>query len=124
PGTTQDTLGPDPGHVADARQRRFDGVAVVKLDRLARHLVMLGAEWATALGVDLVALDQSIDARPRPGACSFTSSAASPSSSATRSASGVHAGLKAARRRGSKIGRPPSLDREERRLPDARARRS
>jgi DNA invertase Pin-like site-specific DNA recombinase len=49
--------------VADARRRRFDLVAVVKLDRLARsvrHLVVLTAELE-ALGVDLVVLDQGLD---------------------------------------------------------------
>ncbi len=48
---------------ADAMRRRFDIVAVVKLDRLARsvhHLTTLGQEFE-ALGVDLVVLDQAID---------------------------------------------------------------
>ena len=69
----------------DARRRRFDVVAVVKLDRVARsvrHLTALAAELE-ALGVDLVVLDQAIDTGPPLGACSSTSWAQSPSSSAT-----------------------------------------
>ena len=49
--------------MADARRRRFDLLAIVKLDRLARsvrHLTALAAEL-DALGVDLVVLDQAID---------------------------------------------------------------
>jgi len=49
--------------LADARRRRFDVLAVVKLDRLARsvrHLTTLTGELK-ALGVDLVALDRAID---------------------------------------------------------------
>jgi DNA invertase Pin-like site-specific DNA recombinase len=51
--------------MAAARARRVDVVACVKLDRLARsthHLVTLGRELS-ALGVDLVVLDQAIVAR-------------------------------------------------------------
>jgi hypothetical protein len=43
---------------ADARRRRFDAVAVWRLDRLARsvrHLTQLGADFE-ALGVDLIVL--------------------------------------------------------------------
>ena len=49
--------------LADARRRRFDVLAVTKLDRLARsvhHLTSLGREFE-ALGIDLVVLDQAID---------------------------------------------------------------
>ena len=49
--------------VADARRRRLDMVAVVKLDRLARsvrHLTQLAGDFE-ALGVGLVVLDQGID---------------------------------------------------------------
>jgi DNA invertase Pin-like site-specific DNA recombinase len=49
--------------LADARCRRFDVVACVKLDLLARsvrHLTALAGEFE-ALGVDLVVLDEAID---------------------------------------------------------------
>jgi len=49
--------------VADSRRRRFDAVACVKLDRLARsvrHLTTLAADL-DALGVDLIVVDQAID---------------------------------------------------------------
>jgi hypothetical protein len=49
--------------LTDARRRRFDVLAITKLDRLARsvhHLTGLGRELE-ALGIDLVVLDQSID---------------------------------------------------------------
>ena len=54
---------------AGAYRRRFDAVACVKLDRLARsvhHLTTLGKDFQ-ALGVDLVVLDQGI-LRPSPRA--------------------------------------------------------
>ncbi len=47
----------------DAQRQRFDLVACVKLDRLARsvrHLTTLAAEFE-ALGIGLVVLDQAID---------------------------------------------------------------
>jgi DNA invertase Pin-like site-specific DNA recombinase len=49
--------------LADARRRRFDVLAITKLDRLARsvrHLTTMAAEPET-LGIDLVVLDQSLD---------------------------------------------------------------
>jgi DNA invertase Pin-like site-specific DNA recombinase len=50
--------------LADAKRRRFAVLACTKLDRLARsvhHLTSLGRELE-ALGIDLVVLDQAIDA--------------------------------------------------------------
>jgi DNA invertase Pin-like site-specific DNA recombinase len=49
--------------LADAKRRRFDGVAAVKLDRLARsvrHLTAMCADW-DALGVDLIGVAQPLD---------------------------------------------------------------
>ena len=49
--------------LADARRRRFDSIAVVKLDRLGRslhHLLTVLGELE-ALGVDLISLDDGLD---------------------------------------------------------------
>ena len=65
---------------ADARRRRFDVVACVKLDRLARsvhHLTSLGQEFE-ALGVDLVVLGQAIDVMLNGIECSGRSNAGLP----------------------------------------------
>jgi len=99
--------------VADARRRRFDVVAITKLDRLARsvrHLVELAAEFE-ALGVDLVVTDQAIDTSTPSGRLLFhvLSSIAEFERDLIRER--TRDGLAAARRRGQVLGRPRVLDR-------------
>src|SRR5215472_1752789 len=94
--------------LADARRRRFDVLACTKLDRLARsvhHLTSLGRELE-ALGIDLVVLDQAIDTSTPSGRLLFhvLGSIAEFERDLTRERTA--AGMRAARRRGAKIGRP------------------
>jgi DNA invertase Pin-like site-specific DNA recombinase len=94
--------------LADARRRRFDVLAVTKLDRLARsvrHLTNLAGELE-ALGVGLVVLDQAIDTTTPVGRLLFhvLSSIAEFERDLIRER--VTAGLAAAKRRGAKVGRP------------------
>jgi DNA invertase Pin-like site-specific DNA recombinase len=94
--------------LADARRRKFDVVLVTKLDRLARstrHLVMLSAELE-ALGVDLVALDQAIDTTSPSGRLLFHVLAAIAEFERDLIRDRVVAGLRRAKARGTKSGRP------------------
>jgi DNA invertase Pin-like site-specific DNA recombinase len=97
--------------VADARRRRFDVLAVTKLDRLARsvrHLTTIAAELE-ALGVDLVVLDQAIDTSTASGRLLFNVLGAIGEFERDLICDRTKAGLAAARRRGASIGRPRRL---------------
>jgi DNA invertase Pin-like site-specific DNA recombinase len=97
--------------LADARRRRFDVLAVVKLDRLARsvrHLTALAAELA-ALGVDLVVLDQAIDTSTPSGRFLFHTLGAVAELERDLIRERTRAGIESARRRGSIFGRPRVL---------------
>ena len=94
--------------LSDARRRRFDVIACVKLDRLARsvhHLTSLAQE-VQALGIDLVVLDQAIDTSTPAGRLLFhvLSSIAEFERDLIRER--TVAGMRAARKRGARIGRP------------------
>ena len=95
----------------DARRRRFDVLAVVKLDRLARsvrHLVTLAAEFE-ALRIDLVVLDQGIDTSCPSGRLLFHVLASIAEFERDLIRERTRAGLAAAKRRGRKLGRKPAL---------------
>jgi len=94
--------------LGDARRRRFDVLACTKLDRLARsvhHLTSLGRELE-ALGIDLVVLDQSIDTSTPAGRLLFhvLGSIAEFERDLIRERTRV--GMRAAKRRGARLGRP------------------
>lgn len=94
--------------LADARRRRFDVLAVTKLDRLARsvrHLTAMAAELE-ALGVDLVVLDQSIDTSTPAGRFLFNTLGAVAELERDLIRERTCAGMRAAKRRGKRIGRP------------------
>ena len=94
--------------LADARRRRFDAVACVKLDRLARsvrHLTNLAGEFE-ALGIDLVAIDQSIDTTTPSGRLLFHVLGAIAEFERDLIRERTRAGIAAARRRGKRLGRP------------------
>ena len=103
--------------MADAGRRRFDVVACVKLDRLARsvaHLTSMAQDFE-ALGIDLVVLDQAIDTSTSTGKLLFHVLGAIAEFERSLIQERTRAGLAAARRRGQKLGRP--------RVPDARQKR-
>jgi DNA invertase Pin-like site-specific DNA recombinase len=94
--------------VAQARRRAFDAVAVVKLDRLARstrHLTQLGGELE-ALGVDLIVTDQGIDTSTPAGRLLFNVLGAIGEFELDLIRERTRAGLRAARKRGARLGRP------------------
>jgi DNA invertase Pin-like site-specific DNA recombinase len=97
--------------LADARRRRFDAVACVKLDRLARsvsNLTTLGQELA-ALGVDLIVIDQQIDTTTPAGRLLFHVLGSIAEFERDLIRERTCAGIAAARRRGARIGRPRAL---------------
>jgi len=97
--------------LADARRRRFDVLAVTKLDRLARsvhHLTTLGRELE-ALGIDLVVLDQSIDTSTPSGRLLFHVLGSIAEFERDLIRERTRAGVAAARRRGARLGRPRAI---------------
>lgn len=97
--------------LADVRARRVDAVAVVKLDRLARsvrHLLTLAADFA-ALGVELVAADQGIDTSTPSGRFLFNVLGSVAELERDLIRERTAAGLAAAKRRGKRLGRRPTL---------------
>lgn len=94
--------------MAKAKLRSFDAVAVVKLDRLARstrHLTQLAAELE-ALGVDLIVTDQGIDTSTPVGRLLFNMLGAIGEFELDLIRERTRAGLRAARKRGKRLGRP------------------
>lgn len=97
--------------LADARRRRFDAVACVKLDRLARsvhHLTGMGQELS-ALGVDLIVLDQAIDTSTPAGKLLFHVLGSIAEFERDLIRERTRAGLAAAKRRGVRLGRRRAL---------------
>lgn len=97
--------------LADARRRRFDAVACVKLDRLARsvhHLTTLGQELG-ALGVDLIVLDAAIDTSTPAGKLLFHVLGSIAEFERDLIRERTVAGMAAARRRGARFGQPRKL---------------
>lgn len=91
-----------------ARARRIDVVCCTKLDRIARstrHLVTLAGELQ-ALGVDLVAVDQSLDSSTPSGRLMFHVLSAIAEFERDLIVDRVRAGLRRARSEGRKLGRP------------------
>jgi DNA invertase Pin-like site-specific DNA recombinase len=94
--------------LAAVRKRKVDLVLVTKLDRLARsvhHLVSLGREFS-ALGVDLVALDQQVDTTTPAGRLLFNVLASIAEFERDLIRDRVVAGIRRAQARGQALGRP------------------
>ena len=96
--------------VADAMRRGFDVLVVWRLDRLGRnlrHLVTLLDELH-AVGVSFVSLGEGIDCTTPAGRLQLHVLAALAEFERGRIAERVKAGLAQARRRGKRLGRPPT----------------
>lgn len=105
--------------MAKAKLRSFDAIVVTKLDRLARstrHLTQLAAEFE-ALGVDLIVTDQGIDTSTPAGRLLFNMLGAIGEFELDLIRERTRAGLRAARKRGKRLGRPKIV------VPIAEARR-
>ena len=101
----------------DARRRTFDVLVVARLDRLARsvrHLTALAAELE-ALGIDLVVLDQGLDTSTPAGRLLFNVLGCIAEFERDLIRERVTAGVKAAKKRGVRFGRPEVLNSDQHR---------
>lgn len=97
--------------MADARRRKFDVVAVWRFDRFARsvrHLLRALDEFQE-LRIDFVSLSESVDTSTAAGRMTFTVLGAVAELERSLIAERVRAGLRNARARGVRLGRPKAI---------------
>ena len=94
--------------MADAHRRRFDAVVVWKFDRFARSVshLLRALENFNALGVGFVSLSEQIDTSTPTGKMVFTVLGAVAELERSLIAERVRAGLRNARAKGTRLGRP------------------
>ena len=100
--------------MADAHRRRFDAVVVWKFDRFARSVshLLRALETFKALGIDFVSLSEQVDTSTPMGKMVFTVLGAVAELERSLIAERVRAGLRNARAKGKRLGRPrKALDR-------------
>jgi DNA invertase Pin-like site-specific DNA recombinase len=95
--------------MADAHKRKFDAVVVWKFDRFARSVshLLRALETFNALGVAFVSLSESLDTSTPAGKMVFTVLGAVAELERSLIAERVRAGLRNARAKGKRLGRPP-----------------
>ena len=95
--------------MADAHKRRFDAVIVWKFDRFARSVshLLRALETFNALGIAFVSLSEQIDTTTPTGRMIFTVLGAVAELERSLIAERVRAGLRNARAKGKRLGRPP-----------------
>ena len=95
--------------LADAHKRRFDGVVVFRFDRFARSVghLLKALEMFKALGIEFVSLGEQVDTSTPTGKMVFTVLGAVAELERSLIAERVKAGIRNARAKGKKIGRPP-----------------
>jgi DNA invertase Pin-like site-specific DNA recombinase len=94
--------------MAEAHRRRFDAVAVWKFDRFARSVshLLRALENFQALGIHFVSLSESMDTSTPAGKMVFTVLGAVAELERSLIVERVKAGLRNARAKGKRIGRP------------------
>ena len=97
--------------LADAHRRKFDVVVVWKFDRFARNVSFLlrALETFKAQGIEFVSLSEQIDTSTPMGKMMFTILSSVAEMERSMIVERVRAGLKAARARGKKLGRPRKI---------------
>src|ERR1700729_1791433 len=99
--------------MADAHRRRFDAVVVWRFDRFARSVshLLRALETFNALGVQFVSLSEQVDTSTPTGKMVFTVLGAVAELERNLIVERVRAGLRHARAKGKRLGRPKkSLD--------------
>ena len=109
--------------MADAHRRKFDVVAVWKFDRFARSVTHLlrALDTFRVLGIEFVSLSESLDTATPAGRMVFTVLGAVAELERSLIVERVKAGLRNARARGRRLGRPKRVV-DERRIAELRAR--
>ncbi len=94
--------------LADAHKRRFDSVVVWKFDRFARSVshLLRALETFKALGIEFVSLSEQVDTSTPTGKMVFTVLGAVAELERSLIAERVRAGLRNARAKGKRLGRP------------------
>jgi DNA invertase Pin-like site-specific DNA recombinase len=94
--------------MADAHRRRFDTVVVWKFDRFARSVshLLRALETFKALGIDFVSLSEQVDTSTPTGRMVFTVLGAVAELERSLIAERVRAGIRNARAKGKRLGRP------------------
>jgi len=94
--------------MADAHQRRFDAVVVWRFDRFARSVshLLRALETFRALGVEFVSLSEQVDTSTPVGKMVFTVLGAVAELERSLIVERVNAGLRNARAKGKRLGRP------------------
>ncbi len=92
----------------DAHRRRFDAVVVWKFDRFARSVshLLRALETFKALGIEFVSLSEQVDTSTPTGKMVFTVLGAVAELERSLIAERVRAGLRNARAKGKRLGRP------------------
>jgi DNA invertase Pin-like site-specific DNA recombinase len=93
---------------ADAHRRRFDAAIVWKFDRFARSVshLLRALETFKALGIEFVSLSEQVDTSTPTGKMVFTVLGAVAELERSLIAERVRAGLRNARAKGKRLGRP------------------
>ena len=94
--------------MADAHRRRFDAVVVWRFDRFARSVshLLRALETFKALGIEFVSLSEQVDTSTPTGKMVFTVLGAVAELERSLIAERVKAGLRNARSKGKRLGRP------------------
>lgn len=94
--------------IADAHKRRFDAVIVWRFDRFARSVshLLRALETFNSLGIAFVSLSEQIDTTTPTGKMIFTVLGAVAELERSLIAERVRAGLRNARAKGKRLGRP------------------
>src|SRR5580704_18978309 len=95
--------------MADAHRHQFDAVIVWKFDRFARSVshLLRALETFQELGIDFVSLSESLDTSTPAGKMVFTVLGAVAELERSLIVERVKAGLRNARAKGKRLGRPP-----------------
>ena len=97
--------------MADAHKRRFDVVCVWRFDRFARSVshLLRALETFKALGIDFVSFSEQMDTSTPAGKMVFTVLGAVAELERSLIVERVRAGMRNARAKGKRIGRPPRI---------------
>ncbi|MGH9745211.1 MAG: recombinase family protein [Candidatus Acidiferrales bacterium] len=97
--------------MADAKKRRFDAVVVWRFDRFARSVshLLRALEEFRSLGIEFVSLSEQVDTSTPTGKMVFTVLGAVAELERSLIAERVRAGLRNARAKGKRLGRPRKI---------------